>query len=71
LLLTETAGAASIGLINSVGNLGGFFGPNLMGQVKEFSTGLSILGGGLILAALIVFFLGVGHRVTSTAQEPA
>jgi MFS transporter, ACS family, tartrate transporter len=71
LLLTETAGAASIGLINSVGNLGGFFGPNLMGQVKEFSTGLSILGGGLILAALIVFFLGVGHRVTSAAHEPA
>jgi len=71
LLLTETAGAASIGLINSVGNLGGFFGPSMMGSVKSYSEGLAILGGGLILAALIVFFLGVGHRVTSATHEPA
>ncbi len=71
LLLTETAGAASIGLINSVGNLGGFFGPTMMGSVKSYPVGLSILGGGLILAALIVFFLGVGHKVTSAAHEPA
>ena len=63
LVLTETAGAASIGLINSVGNLGGFLGPSLMGSVKSYPVGLSILGGGLIVAASIVFFLGVGHKV--------
>src|SRR6185436_14210526 len=31
LLLTQTAAAGSIGLINSVGNLGGFLGPNVLG----------------------------------------
>ena len=35
LFLVEAAAAGSIGLINSVGNLGGFFGPKIMGYVHE------------------------------------
>ena len=35
LLLTDTAAAGSIGLINSVGNLGGFVGPFLLGFVES------------------------------------
>src|SRR5262249_38794619 len=35
LLLTEAAAAGSIGLINSVGNLGGFVGPSLLGYVES------------------------------------
>src|SRR5262249_16293232 len=35
LFLTETAAAGSIGLINSVGNLGGFMGPWVLGTVEK------------------------------------
>ena len=35
LLLTEAAAAGSIGLINSVGNLGGFVGPSLLGYLEN------------------------------------
>jgi ACS family tartrate transporter-like MFS transporter len=34
LLMTESAAAASIGLINSFGNLGGWIGPSVVGAVK-------------------------------------
>ena len=43
LFLTEAAAAGSIGLINSVGNLGGFLGPFVMGKVQT-KTG-SFAGG--------------------------
>jgi len=32
--LSGTAAAGGIALINSIGNLGGFFGPNLIGQLQ-------------------------------------
>lgn len=35
LFLTSTAAAGSVGLINSVGNLGGFVGPKAMGWLNE------------------------------------
>ena len=35
LFLTEAAAAGSIGLINSVGNLGGFVGPSLLGNIES------------------------------------
>ena len=35
LILTESAAAGSIGLINSVGNLGGFVGPFLLGYIRD------------------------------------
>jgi ACS family tartrate transporter-like MFS transporter len=45
--LSESAAAASIGLINSVGNLGGFVGPLVMGylagKTHSFSAGLLYL----------------------------
>ena len=59
--LSGTAAAGGIALINSVGNLGGFFGPSLVGIIKD-ATGsdmaaLLLLGGALLgmgLAALAV-----------------
>jgi nitrate/nitrite transporter NarK len=36
--LTGTAAAAGIGIVNSVGNLGGFVGPNVPIWVKGLST---------------------------------
>jgi nitrate/nitrite transporter NarK len=46
--LTGAAAAASIGLINSIGNLGGFLGPFVVGYVNT-ATG-SFLGGVLCLS---------------------
>jgi ACS family tartrate transporter-like MFS transporter len=66
LLLTEAAAAGSIGLINSVGNLGGFVGPYMMGWVEKttgsFAGGLAILSAALLAAGAIVFSLGLGRK---------
>jgi ACS family tartrate transporter-like MFS transporter len=50
MFLTGTAAAAGIAWINSLGNLGGFFGPSIVGWVKDW-TG-SFAGGLYALAAL-------------------
>jgi hypothetical protein len=48
--LSGTVAAAAIGLINSVGNLGGLAGSSVVGQLTE-STTASYSGGVLYLAA--------------------
>jgi ACS family tartrate transporter-like MFS transporter len=54
--LRGTAAAAGIAFINSVGNLGGFFGPYLMGWIKDttgtFTGGLLVLAVTPLLAAV-------------------
>lgn len=66
LFLAEAAAAGSIGLINSVGNLGGAVGPALMGKIRtatgSFSGGFYFLGCSMLVASVIVFFLGLGAR---------
>jgi ACS family tartrate transporter-like MFS transporter len=62
--LSGTAAAGGIALINSVGNLGGFFGPYLVGVVKD-STGsntlaLLLLGGALL--GMGIFALAIPVR---------
>jgi sugar phosphate permease len=63
--LTESAAAASIGLINSVGNLGGFVGPFIVGylltRTNSFRAGLSFLVGSF-LASAILMLLVRAHR---------
>jgi ACS family tartrate transporter-like MFS transporter len=53
-----TAAAASIGLINSLGTLGGFAGPWMIGSTNEaggnFSRGLYLVGGTLIVSAVTI-----------------
>jgi hypothetical protein len=51
LFLTPATAAISIAAINSIGNLGGFAGPYVLGVVKDW-TG-SALGGLLFLSALL------------------
>jgi ACS family tartrate transporter-like MFS transporter len=50
--------AAGIALINSVGNIGGFVGPNIVGFVRsatsDFATGLAIVGAILIAGGVLV-----------------
>jgi ACS family tartrate transporter-like MFS transporter len=66
LLLTEAAAAGSIGLINSVGNLGGFVGPSLLGYIEDkthsFLPGLLYLCVSMLISATIILTLGLGHR---------
>jgi MFS transporter, ACS family, tartrate transporter len=64
--LGESAAAASIGLINSVGNLGGFVGPLIMGylvtRTNSFNAGLSYLVASLCLSGILMLAIGVGRR---------
>jgi MFS transporter, ACS family, tartrate transporter len=66
LFLTESAAAASIGLINSCGNLGGAVGPSVIGFVKEatgeYRYGLWYLGASVIVSSLIIISIGIGGR---------
>lgn len=66
LFLTSSAAAGSIGLINSVGNLGGFLGPYLLGKVEtvtgSYVGGIYYLCGSMLVSAAIIFFLGLGHK---------
>ena len=61
--LTESAAAASIGLINSFGNLGGFVGPYILGYVRtttnSFNIGLALLAVSMVIGAACV--LSVRH----------
>lgn len=55
--LAGAAAAGGIALINSLGNLGGFLGPYVMGWLREttgsFSAGLYFLAGSLVLSAVL------------------
>jgi ACS family tartrate transporter-like MFS transporter len=57
MILTGTAAASGIAWINSVGNLGGFFGPSVVGWVKDYSGsfagGLYALAGFALLSAIV------------------
>ena len=60
-MFTGTAAAAAIALINSIGNLGGYLGPTLLGKAKDatgsYSTGMLILGGLALTAAAMTMLL--------------
>jgi len=64
--LTGTAAAASIGLINSVGNLGGFVGPSVVGSVSKatnsFLGGVSYLSLTSLIAAVLVLSIRATRR---------
>jgi ACS family tartrate transporter-like MFS transporter len=59
--LTGTAAAGGIALINSIGNLGGFVGPFMVGWVKDstgsYEAGLYALAASAIVSALIALVM--------------
>ncbi len=61
-MLSGTAAAGGIALINALGNLGGFCGPYLFGEIRDLTRddtlGLLALALGPVLAAGIVLTLG-------------
>jgi ACS family tartrate transporter-like MFS transporter len=61
LFLSGPAAAAGIATINSIGNLGGFVGPAMIGWIKDltgsFLGGLYFVGGLLVISAVLTFIL--------------
>jgi ACS family tartrate transporter-like MFS transporter len=61
-ILRGMAAAGGLALLNSFSNLGGYFGPTLMGWAKQqtgtFTFGLDMLAGFLLLAAISVIVIG-------------
>jgi len=76
MFLTGTAAAASIAWINSIGNLGGFFGPWYVGVMKDatgsFAGGLYGLGLlGFIAAFVCAFFLNIPNPTAAVELIPS
>lgn len=74
MFLTGTAAASGIAWINSLGNLGGFFGPTMVGWVKTlsgtYSGGLYALAACALMSALIsLFWLRIPKAVVAS-EEP-
>ncbi len=71
--LSGTAAAASIGLINSIGNLGGFVGPYLVGYLSNrtgsFRGGLMCLSVSAVLAAGMILSLREAGQKRTQASE--
>lgn len=71
-LLTGTAAAGGIALINSVGNLGGFAGPYVVGWIRnatgEFRHGMLFLAAALAIAAVITRIAGHSRQTEETTQ---
>lgn len=72
-LLTGTAAAAGIALINSVGSTGGFFGPTMIGWVRDATGGFA--GALLVLAAAMAVTAGalllLGHLMRDLLRKPS
>jgi MFS transporter, ACS family, tartrate transporter len=72
IFLGGTAAAAGIALINSIGNLGGFVGPTVMGSLRgstqSYSSGLLVLAAALVLEAVLVMTLRLPSRARQTVR---
>lgn len=68
MFLTGTAAAASIAWINSIGNLGGFFGPWYVGVIKDWTSSYS---GGLYGLAFLCVISAVVCALFLDIPDPA
>lgn len=66
LFLSGSAAAAGIATINSIGNLGGFVGPFMIGWIKDltgsFMGGLYFVAGLLVLSAVLTLVVASSRR---------
>lgn len=73
--LSGTAAAGGIAFMNSVGNLGGYFGPQIVGYVKDktggFEIGIYICAGCYLAASLIAALLKHDKKVEYGEDEEA
>lgn len=70
MFLSGTAAATGIATINSIGNLGGFVGPAVIGWIKDatgsFVGGLYFVGGLLALSAILTLLLARSQSAPAT-----
>jgi ACS family tartrate transporter-like MFS transporter len=66
-LLTGTTSAAGIAFINSFGNLGGYFGPRIIGLARTSGAGFR---GGMLIIASFLALSGVLAVVVQARREP-
>jgi ACS family tartrate transporter-like MFS transporter len=75
MFLSGAAAATGIATINSIGNLGGFVGPAMIGWVKDrtgsFAGGLYFVAGLLVLSAVLTLVLSRSQRQASPAAATA
>jgi D-galactonate transporter len=73
IFLTETAAAACVGMINSVGNLGGFAGPYIVGYLSKttgsFYGGIIYLSCSAFAAALLILAVHKTHSPTAASRN--
>ena len=76
IFLGGSAAAAGIALINSLGNLGGFVGPTVVGSLRgssgNYTSGLLVLAGALVIEAILVASMRLPRQVSPAAiAKPA
>jgi ACS family tartrate transporter-like MFS transporter len=74
--LSGAGAAAGIAAVNSIGNLGGYFGPQVFGLLRDHTgsdvAGLIFLAGCALIGMLIVLLLGTNSAISrSLATQPA
>lgn len=74
-VLRGSAAAAGIALINSIGNLGGFLGPYMIGAVKDrtgdYGMGIVAVGAFVMLSGVLTLLLGRLSPETGRALKQA
>jgi ACS family tartrate transporter-like MFS transporter len=75
MFLSGSAAAAGIATINSIGNLGGFVGPAMIGWIKDltgsFQGGLFFVAALLVLSAVLTLALARSQRTSATTAADA
>jgi MFS transporter, ACS family, tartrate transporter len=75
MFLSGSAAAAGIATINSIGNLGGFVGPAMIGWIKDitgsFQGGLFFVAALLVLSAILTLVLARSQRTSSATAAGA
>jgi MFS transporter, ACS family, tartrate transporter len=73
--LSGTAAAAGIAAVNSIGNLGGYFGPQIFGLLRDRTgsdlAGLGFLAGCALVGIVIVLVLGHNPSLERAAPQAA
>ena len=72
--LSGTAAAGGIALINSVGNLGGYVGPKVVGIITDKTgsavTAMFVLGGAMLVMGVFAFVLSLTGRFRKDLPVP-
>lgn len=70
--MTSAMAATAIGLINSVGNLGGYLGPQVVGQLKKqsgsYDPGMWFLAGSVFISAVLATLLKLPKKKSESAE---